>query len=71
MSETTGTTFVTGAKSSKIHDFGWKFQSAVEIELQIPTFKVDLFSTFPKIGSKIPKISKFQTAVKIALVDRF
>ena len=37
----------------------------------MPTPKVGLFGTSLKMGSKIRKIIKFQTAVKIALVDEF
>ena len=35
----------------------------------MPTPKVVIFGTFSKIDPKIRKISKFQTAVKIALVN--
>ena len=40
-------------------------------ELQIPSPKVVIFCPFSKIDPKIRKITKFQTAVKIALVDEF
>ena len=39
--------------------------------LQMPSPKVVIFGTFPKIDLQIRKITIFQTAVKIALVDEF
>ena len=45
----------------------WELQKI----LQIPKSKVVLFCPFSKMRSKIVKITKFQNAVKIALVNEF
>ena len=44
---------------------------AVETHIQIPSPKVTTFCPFLKIDLKIRIFEKFQSAVKIALVDGF
>ena len=62
------------AENRKIDDFQKILENPEKYPeefLQIPTFKVNLFCTFSKMGSKIRKITKFQNFVEIALVYGF